>query len=90
MCVKKHAMNSLICYHVFLVENVSLLLRTKVLKVVEGILVRYTTTNGLVNTNKNNGNAMILAASDNTISLDGLFSLIRRPTEYNVEYVASP
>ena len=45
--------------------------RIKVLEVVEEVLVQYTTTNGLVNTNNNNGNAMILAASDNTIRGEG-------------------
>ena len=50
------------------------------MEVVEELLVRYTANNGRVNTNynTNNGNAMILAASDDTISLDGLFFLIRR------------
>ena len=50
--------------------------RTKVMEVVEEVLVRHTTTNGLVN--DNTGNAMILAATDDRISLDGLFFLIRR------------
>ena len=53
------------------------LTHTKVMEVVEEILVQYTTNDGLVNTN-NNGNAIILAASDDTMSLDGLFFLIRR------------
>ena len=56
--------------------------RTKVMEVVEEILARYTTTNGLVNTTttttNNNGNAIILAASEDTMSLDGLYFLIRR------------
>ena len=51
------------------------LTRTKVLEVVEEILVRYT-TKGLCNTD--NGNALILAATDDTISLDGLYFLMRR------------
>ena len=57
-----------------------LLTHTKAMEVIEELLVRYTTDNGRVNTNHNtnNGNAMILAASDDTISLDGLFFLIRR------------
>ena len=50
--------------------------RTKVMEVVEEVLVRHTTTNGLVN--DNTGNAMILAATDDRISLDGLFFLIQR------------
>ena len=56
------------------------LTHSKVMEVVEELLVRYTANNGRVNTNynTNNGNAMILAASDDTISLDGLFFLIRR------------
>ena len=52
------------------------LTRAAVMKVVEETLVRYTTNDGLVN--DNNGNAMILAATDDRISLDGLFFLIRR------------
>ena len=52
------------------------LTRAAVMNVVEETLVRYTTTNGLVN--DNTGNAMILAATDDRISLDGLFFLIRR------------
>ena len=52
------------------------LTRAAVMNIVEETLVRYTTTNGLVN--DNTGNAMILAATDDRISLDGLFFLIRR------------
>ena len=55
------------------------LTRTKVGEIVEEVLVRYTTNNGMVNiTNNNNGNAMILAAIDNTIGLGGLFFVIQR------------
>ena len=50
--------------------------RTKVMEVVEEVLVRHTTTNGLVN--DNTGNVMILAATDHRSSLDGLFFLIQR------------
>ena len=52
------------------------LTRAAVMNVVEETLVRYTTNDGLVNDNF--GNAMILAATDNRISLDGLFFLIQR------------
>ena len=54
------------------------LTRATVMEVVEEIIFQYTTNNGLLNNSNNNGNPMILAASDNTISLDGLFFLIRR------------
>ena len=52
----------------------------RVMEVVEEILVRYTTNTCLVNTTttNNNGNAMLLAASEDTMSLDGLYFLIRR------------
>ena len=53
------------------------LTRAAVMEVVEDILVRYTTNTGLVN-NNNNGNAMVMAATDDTISLDGLYFSIRR------------
>jgi len=52
------------------------LTRAAVMNIVEETLVRYTTNDGLMN--DNNGNAMILAATDDRISLDGLFFLIRR------------
>ena len=56
------------------------LTRANVIDAVEEVLVRYTTNTGLVdgNNNDNNGNAMILAASKDTMSLDGLILLIRR------------
>ena len=54
------------------------------MEVVEEILARPTTNNGLMNTTSNtyeNRNAMILAAISDAISLDGLFCLIRRHPE---------
>ena len=51
--------------------------RAKVMEVVEDILVRYTTKDGLYDTNSNS-NSMILTVIDDTISLDGLYFIIRR------------
>ena len=53
------------------------LTRAAVMEVVDDILVRYTTNNELLHTN-DNGNAMLVAAIDDTISLDGLYFSIRR------------
>ena len=49
------------------------LTRTKTMEVVEGILARYT-TDGLID----HDNALIVAAIDDNITLDGLYFLIRR------------
>ena len=48
--------------------------RSRVLDVVEEILVRYTATTPTVNI----GHALMMAATDNTISLDGVYFLMRR------------
>ena len=53
------------------------LTRAKVMEVVDDILVWYTTNNEPLTTN-NNGNAMLVAAIDDTINLDGLYFSIRR------------